>query len=123
MEANSDSLRAEAIVKDLVDELSGRPWAERRDLVSRIITVEQVALSLLEGKSVENGCFVLSEQQDGIVGEVVAEALRRLGLEQAVCGDSAYVLSISADRGHRAEASVWYARHPQETERERATLH
>jgi hypothetical protein len=108
MHIQKERAGTQAIVDDLVAELSGRHWAARRHLVDRIVTVEQVALSLLEGQTLDNGCLTLTDQKAGIVGEAIAAALRRLGVERAVCDDSAYVLSMSADRQHQSLARAWF---------------
>ena len=102
----------ESIVKDLVAELGRRPWAERRDLVSRIFTVEQIALALREEGPATDGSLIVESYREGVVGQALAEALRRLGVRRPVCGDSAFVLSISADRGHRESARAWFAENP-----------
>ena len=112
METGRERSGALAIVDDLVSELTGRRWAERRDLVDRIATIEQVALSLLEGKSVDGTVLTLTTQRKGIVREAVAEALDRLGVTHAVCADSAYVLSLSADQRHQTLAQDWFTANP-----------
>ena len=123
MRTDRERMSAEAIVEDLVSELSGRRWAERRDLVDRIVTVEQVALSLLDGQGFEDGCLSLTEHRPGIVGEAVAAALRRLGVTRAVCGDSAYVLSISSDQHHQSLARDWFSSHADGGRQSGMTLH
>lgn len=123
MHTERERLGAQAIIDDLVSELSGRRWSERRDLVDRIVAVEQVALSLLDGKGLEDGCLTLTEQRPGIVGEAVAMALDRLGVERAVCGDSAYVLSLSADLHHQMLARAWFSDHPEARAESAALLH
>ena len=104
---------AESIVKDLVAELGRRRWAERRDLVSRIFTVEQIALALREEGAATDGTVIVESYREGVVGQALAEALRRLGVRHPVCGDSAFVLSISADRRHRESAKAWFAANPE----------
>jgi hypothetical protein len=123
MQTERERVGAEAIVEDLVSELSGRQWAERRDLVDRIVTIEQVALSLLEGKTFDDGCLSLTEHRPGIVGEAIAAALHRLGVKRAVCADSAYVLSISADIDHQRLAREWFSEHAGTGLPGSATLH
>lgn len=105
--------QAEAIVQDLVDEMGRQHWGERRDLVTRIFTVEQVALALRDNGAPKDGIMIVESYREGVVGEVVAEALRRLGVRRPVCGDSAFVLSISADREHRESARDWLAQNPE----------
>ena len=102
-----------SIVEDLVDEMAGQRWAERRDLVSRIVTVEQVALALRDDALSDDGAVIVEEYKEGVVGQALAEALELLGVGDPVCGDSAFVLSISADRRHRESARAWFAKHPE----------
>ena len=113
MQGQKSGQASEAIVKDLVAELGRRRWAERRDLVSRIFTVEQVALALREDGAETDGTLVVECYREGVVGQALAEALRRLGVQHPVCGDSAFVLSISADQHHRESARAWFAQNPE----------
>ena len=109
MQGEKADRATESIVNDLVTELAERRWSERRALVSRIYTVEQFALALRDQGAAKNGTLIVESYQEGVVGEALAEALRRLGVRAAECGDSAFVLSISADRHHREWARAWFA--------------
>lgn len=113
MQGQKADRATQAIIEDLVAELAERRWAERRDLVSRIFTVEQVALALREDGVTADGPLVVDCTHQGVVGEALAEALRQLGVRRPVCGDSAFVLSISADRRHRESARAWFAENPE----------
>ena len=112
MQGEKKDPTAEAIVRDLVAEMAQQHWAERRDLVSRIVTVEQIALALREQGPGPDGALVVESYREGVVGAALAEALHQLGVRRPVCGDSAYVLSISADRRHRESAQAWFASNP-----------
>ena len=114
---------ARALVDDLVDEMSGKSWIERRFLVTRVLQVEQAALSLKaeidDGRADGQG----STPSVGVIAQLLALALDRLDADEAVCSDSALVLSISADRRHREAAQKWFASHPGAWEELQPTVH
>ena len=112
---------ARAIVDDLVDEMAEKTWTERRYLINRVLEVERAALSLrAEANEAEPSDSV---RQRGIVAQLLALALERLAADEAVCGDSAMVLSISADQRHRRAAREWFEAHPGIWETLQPTLH
>ena len=118
-----DSLtdEARAIVDDLVDEMAEKSWTQRRYLINRVLEVERAALSLrAEADETEDSD---EARQRGIVAKLLALALDRLAADEAVCGDSAMVLSISADQRHRKAAREWFDAHPGIWERLQPTLH
>ncbi len=114
------SEEARQILDDLVDEMEDQTWTERWSLVSRVLQVEQVALSLKAGDDCED---LAATPDEGLVAELVAAALDRLDADEPVCSESAQVLLISADARHRAAARAWFAAHPGEWEALQPTLH
>ena len=105
--------------------LPGRelPWLEglRREAIERFretglptprVEALAIALALREQGPGPDGALVVESYREGVVGAALAEALHQLGVRRPVCGDSAYVLSISADRRHRESAQAWFASNP-----------
>lgn len=120
----SGTLPAEmrAIVDDLVTEMDGRAWPFRRKLVARVQEVEQIALSLRQqAESDPNQDAGSSDVQ--VLGKALAAALWRLGAEEAVCRDSAFVLALSADVYHRQAARDWIAANPRAWQSLQPTYH
>ncbi len=95
------------LVDDMLGEMAGKSWQERRALVCRIMDVA-LAATRFRAEARRGRPVAAAGGARDILGDVLAVVIAQWEEPELVSGDQAYIWALSADRLHQQAAFDWY---------------